>query len=63
MYVNGKEMDLHGITLESLLDHLKICKERVVVEINYTIVDKNKFKDLLINKEDRIEIVSFVGGG
>ena len=62
--VNGEEKDIsEGLTVEGLLNKLNIGKERVAVELNLDIVPKNSFADVVLKDEDRVEIVSFVGGG
>ncbi|KPU26500.1 thiamine biosynthesis protein ThiS [Caloranaerobacter sp. TR13] len=62
--VNGKEMSFETeITIDNLLKSLGIDKDKVVVEVNFEIVPKEKYTDRIINKEDKVEIVSFVGGG
>ncbi|WP_200905853.1 sulfur carrier protein ThiS [Caloranaerobacter sp. TR13] len=64
MIVNGKEMSFETeITIDNLLKSLGIDKDKVVVEVNFEIVPKEKYTDRIINKEDKVEIVSFVGGG
>lgn len=64
MIVNGKDMICEPeTTLRNMLEKLEIDEDKVVVEINYEIVSKKSYKDLILNKEDEIEIVSFVGGG
>jgi len=64
MIVNGKEMDFQeGMTVEKMLEELNISREKVVVEINMEILDRDKFKDRILSKEDKVEIVAFVGGG
>jgi len=62
--VNGKIMGFEeGITILDLLKKLNLSKEKVVVELNYNIIAKEQFTEILLNKEDKVEIVSFVGGG
>ncbi len=61
--VSGKEMDIGGMTVKQLLDELKYNEKRVAVEINEVIVPKAVYEDTVINDGDRVEIVSFVGGG
>lgn len=64
MIVNGKIMGFEeGITILDLLKKLNLSKEKVVVELNYNIIAKEQFTEILLNKEDKVEIVSFVGGG
>ncbi|AZR73199.1 thiamine biosynthesis protein ThiS [Anoxybacter fermentans] len=64
MIINGKEMDFEiGITVDNLLKRLGLDKNKVVVEVNFEIVPKEKYSVKILDKEDRVEIVSFVGGG
>ena len=51
------------ITLLEFLDQKGLDKNRVVVEHNSKIVDKNDLSRNVIKEKDIIEIVSFVGGG
>jgi sulfur carrier protein len=50
-------------TLKRLLDVLEIPCRRVAVERNGEIVAPGSFAETFLQDEDRIEIVSFVGGG
>ncbi len=62
--LNGEEKEVSGgSTVASLLDELGIQKERVAVELNLDIVPKSRFAETLLKDGDRVEIVSFVGGG
>lgn len=64
MKVNGKDVDFEANkNIIDLLNSYKIDRDRVVVEINFNIVDENQYENYIINKEDIIEIISFVGGG
>ncbi len=63
LLVNGKEYPLEReITVDELLKYLDVDSDYIVVELNGQILSKDKYSKLL-NNEDRIEIVSFVGGG
>lgn len=64
MKVNGKDVDFEANkNIIDLLNSYKVDRDRVVVEINFNIVDENQYENYIINKEDIIEIISFVGGG
>lgn len=64
MIVNGKEMSFETeITVDNLLKSLGLDKDKVVVEVNFEIVPKEKYTERILNEEDKVEIVSFVGGG
>lgn len=63
MYINGEKREFNkDLTIEELLEELDIDKEKVVVEVNKDIIPKDQY-NLKLNSEDRVEIVSFVGGG
>ncbi len=62
--LNGDPYEINiGTNLIELLNRLKIQSNKVAVEINGVIVEKNKYKKLLLNKNDKVEIVHFIGGG
>ncbi len=62
--INGQEQMIHaGHTVAALLDDLKTPAERVAVEVNEELVSRKLFADILLNDGDRVEIVTFVGGG
>ncbi|QXM06894.1 sulfur carrier protein ThiS [Crassaminicella indica] len=64
MIINGKEMDFDSeITICEMLKKLDLNEEKVVVEVNLTIIPKEKYNEHVLNKADKVEIVSFVGGG
>lgn len=64
MIVNGKEMIFEkNVTINGLLEAIKVNRDSVVVEVSGVIVPKEKFEGHLLNHEDKIEIVSFLGGG
>jgi thiamine biosynthesis protein ThiS len=62
--VNGAESFVdRGATVAHLLDRLGIASGRVAVEINLTVIDREAFGTTHLQEGDRVEIVSFVGGG
>ena len=62
--LNGSSYEINmGINLNELLNKLKIKKNNVAVEVNGEIVEKNKYLKLILNKDDKVEIVHFIGGG
>ncbi len=50
-------------SVAQLLDRLELQPIRVAVELNEEIVARKTFRDTVIHEGDRIEIVTFVGGG
>lgn len=64
MQVNGKEYALkENRSLVELLRELKVDPNRIVVEINYEIVNREDIEGRVLNEDDSIEIISFMGGG
>lgn len=62
--INGKPETLDdGISVAQLLVRLELEPARVAVEINEDLVPRKTFTDTLVHDGDRIEIVTFVGGG
>jgi len=62
--LNGDPYEINnGTNLNELLNKLKIQKNKVAIEVNGEIVEKNKYPNLILNKGDKVEIVQFIGGG
>jgi len=62
--VNGERRDVAPtMTVAQLLDTLKILPERVVVEVNMTILKRAQHAQTTLQEGDQVEIVQFVGGG
>ena len=62
--LNGAPYEInYGTNLNELLNKLKIQKNKVAIEVNGEIVEKNKYPNLILNKGDKVEIVQFIGGG
>lgn len=64
LFINGnwKEI-LDGLTVRNLLDTLQLNPDTVAVELNLEIVSKKEYDKQLLKDGDKIEIISFVGGG
>ena len=62
--LNGSPYEINkGANLLELLNKLKIQKNKVAIEVNGQIVEKDKYSNLILNKDDKVEIVHFIGGG
>lgn len=62
--VNGDKVHCEeGITLEQLIENLGYQKNRIAVEVNGEIVVKDRYEACTLGPADRLEIVTFVGGG
>ena len=62
--LNGKFIKIQDkTTLLSLIKELKVPIKKVAIELNQTIVNKKSLGKIKIKKNDKIEIVHFIGGG
>ena len=62
--LNGDPYEIiKGSNLDDLLNKLKIHKSKVAIEVNGEIVERDKYINLILNKNDKVEIVHFIGGG
>jgi len=62
--INGKiKSIIQDSNLSMVLKNLKIPLNKVAIELNEEIIDKKKINKIKLNKNDKIEIVHFIGGG
>ena len=62
--VNGKQTTINSnFSLKNLVDKLQIPLNKIAIEYNKQIIDKKKLKKVILSKNDRVEIVHFIGGG
>ena len=62
--VNGKvKTVLNNSKLSDLLKNLNIPIKKVAIELNQEIIDKKRSNHIKLKKNDKIEIVHFIGGG
>ena len=62
--LNGKFSTINEkLSLSIFLKELKIPLKKVAIELNQEIIDKNNLKTIKLKKNDKIEIVHFIGGG
>ena len=62
--VNGKfKTVLNNSKLFDLLNNLNIPIKKVAIELNQEIIDKKRANNIKLKKNDKIEIVHFIGGG
>lgn len=62
--VNGESMAVpQNSTISQLLNQLQCDPGRVAVEHNRQVAPRAQFGDIVLNAEDRIEVVHFIGGG
>jgi len=62
--INGKIKTIHeNAKLINLVKNLKIPIKKVAIELNQEIIDKKKLNIIKLKKNDKIEVVHFIGGG
>jgi len=62
--LNGKFVKIQDkTTLLSLMKKLKVPIKKVAIELNQTIVNKKSLDKIKVKKNNKIEIVHFIGGG
>lgn len=61
--VNGEQKDIAGRNLFQYLLDEGYDLNRVVVERNLVILQKDFLEKIIIEEEDTIEVLQFVGGG
>ena len=62
--LNGKEKQIsENSKINNLINDLKIPIKKVAIELNHEILDKKKLNKIKLKKNDKIEIVHFIGGG
>jgi sulfur carrier protein len=62
--LNGEVREVpDGVTVAGLLAHLGVKAPRVAVEVNETVVTKDRYEKHALGPGDSVEIVAFVGGG
>ena len=62
--INGKIKNVYkNSKLSNIIKNFKIPLKKVAIELNEEIVDKKKLNKISLKKNDKIEIVHFIGGG
>lgn len=64
IYVNSKQQEVpDGARVIDLITILDLSNKRVAIEVNTDLVVKTEWAGRVLKAGDRVEIVSFVGGG
>jgi thiamine biosynthesis protein ThiS len=62
--INGEARDFGSpLTLAGLVEQLGMKADRVAIELNRSIVGRERWAETNLGEGDRLEIVHFVGGG
>jgi thiamine biosynthesis protein ThiS len=64
LLLNGEERDVAGVvTIADLVTSLGLDARKVAIERNLEIAPRSSYADTALADGDRIEIVTFIGGG
>lgn len=62
--VNGEPMEWkENQTLEQWVAERGYRKERIAIEVNEEIIPKAEYGKYMLSENDKLEVVTFVGGG
>ena len=62
--VNGQPRGVSAdMTVAKLLEELQLADKHVAVEVNLELVPRERHAEYCLTDGDRLEIVTFVGGG
>ena len=62
--VNGKQISLTSkMSVADYLEQNNYQIKRIAVELNEEILPKYRYSDTMLKDGDRLEVVTFVGGG
>ena len=62
--LNGKKVGIKSnYTIFDLLKKYKLSNKKVAIEHNGIIIPKTNYKKKFLKNKDRVEIVTFIGGG
>ena len=62
--VNGEPQEVEeNISLPALVAALKLKAEQIAIELNHNVVRRAQWDNTLLQADDKVEIVHFVGGG
>jgi len=62
--LNGDERRItQDLTVSALLQELDILPDRVVVEVNMEVLEKQDIGHRVLKEGDQVEIMNFIGGG
>ncbi len=62
--LNGDSLNLQlGTSILTLIESKKLKSEKIVIEYNLNILNKEEWENTVIKENDEIEILSFVVGG
>jgi thiamine biosynthesis protein ThiS len=63
LLVNGKNLSTKNRDILSLIEELELNIDGMVVIHNDNIIKKDNYQNLILNENDRLELLNFVSGG
>ncbi len=62
--INGKEEVVRkGMTVAELIELKKVNPDAVIVEYNHDFIKREAWVDIVLEENDVLEVLRFVGGG
>ena len=62
--LNGKKFSINEKdTINILLKKIDIKSSKVAIEVNKVVIPKEKYRNFKLKKNDKVEVVTFIGGG
>ncbi len=62
--LNGEPRDIpDASTIASLLESLELSPRQVAVEVNLELIPRGRHAEHVLQTDDRLEVVTLVGGG
>tara|TARA_B100000989_G_C19383756_1_gene402739 strand:- start:583 stop:801 length:219 start_codon:yes stop_codon:yes gene_type:complete len=62
--LNGRVISVPtNTTVSKVIKNIKVQTNKIAIELNRKIIDKNKINKLYLKNNDKLEIVHFIGGG
>jgi sulfur carrier protein len=63
IYINGQATEMLETNLDAFIRARYQKPEHVVAELNGTVIARSNWKTTALKTQDRLELLSFVGGG
>ncbi|MCW0186300.1 sulfur carrier protein ThiS [Campylobacter lari] len=63
MIINGEKFELKELKFMDYVKEKQLKIEFIALELNREIIPRDKFENLILKENDKVEIVTFVGGG
>lgn len=64
LLVNGREVDVpEGVTVAMYVAQNGLTPDRIIVEHNAEIIKREIWDEVVLKPADKLEILTFVGGG